>query len=370
MREGKGASVMASSSRPESRPESGHRALSELLAEVRLSGLTWCYGDFTDHAGCAVAGGDAVFFHAVIHGSLRLACAGGAMAALGPGEVALVLSGEAHALRTAPGASAQPHDLLRREGACDVPPVTVFGDCGRVAARVLSGRLRAGWPGDVARASLPSLLLARTGLLRDDALALAGMGAGSAALLTRMAEMLLVGALRADPACRRILSSDRRDPVDEAMQLIAASPAHPWTVESLARAVGMGRSNFAAHFSAGVGKAPMEVVAEHRMEHAAMLLRQGRMKVAEIAELAGYGSEAAFSRRFSRHFGTTPSQMRETARAAREQAAPPPAIHSLLAGARSRSATPREAAPEGGGETHLPPGHVFAARQRRDPDGA
>jgi AraC-like DNA-binding protein len=346
------------------------RGLSELLGELRLSGRTWCYGDFGTNAGCAVASGDAVFVHAVIHGTLRLACAGGAMTQLEPGDVALVLSGEAHALRTAPGAAAQPHDLLRRDSEHDVPATLAFGadgsGPGRVVGRVLSARLRVTWPGDVARSSLPPLLRGAPGLLQGDAMALAGIGAGSTALLTRLAEMLLVAALRADPACRRILSSEKRDPVDEAMQLIAASPAHPWTVESLARAVGMGRSNFAAHFSAGVGKAPMEVVAQARMEHAALLLRQGRMKIAEISELAGYGSEAAFSRRFSRHFGVTPSQMREDARAARAEAAAVPAFRAMLAGARGRAA-PREPVAESAavGE-HLPPGHVFIARGRRD----
>ncbi|PNU04110.1 AraC family transcriptional regulator [Novosphingobium guangzhouense] len=313
----------------------GHAAmtLSELLGELRLSGRTWCYGDLAERAGFAVAGGDAVFVHAVIHGSVRLACASGAMAQLGPGEVALVLSGEAHALRTGIDAVAATHDVLRRDEDTDLPLTRRFGE-GRVAARVLSARLQASWPDGVGRAGLPAVLRGAETVLRADAWAQAGMGAGATALLTRLAEALMIAALRADPACRGILSGEARDAVAEAMQLIAANPAHPWTVASLARAVGMGRSNFAALFSGVAGKAPMEVVAEHRMEHAASLLRLGRMKVAEIAELAGYGSEAAFSRRFSRHFGTTPSRMREAARQAREAAAPSPAFRAMLADAR------------------------------------
>jgi AraC-like DNA-binding protein len=347
-----------------SRPVS--RSLSGLLGDVRLSGRTWVYGDFAGQAGCAVAPGDAVFVHAVIHGAVRLACAGGAMAELGPGDVAMVLSGEAHALRTAPGAAAQPHEALRHEADCDVPPAIAFGEGPRVTARVLSARLRAQWPGDVSRSALPSLLRTGTALFQPEALPLAGMGAGSAALLTRIAETLLVAALRADPGCRRILSAETRDPIEDALQLIAASPAQAWTVESLARAVGMGRSNFAAHFTQSVGKAPMEVVAEHRMEHAATLLRQGRMKIAEIAELAGYGSEAAFSRRFSRHFGITPSQLREEARAAREET-PEPRFRALLAGARSRAVRASESADEPAATSDaVTPGKVFFTQGRRD----
>ncbi len=341
-------------------PRPARQSLSELLADVRLSGRTWCYGDFMGQAGCAVASADAVFVHAVVHGQMRLACSGGAMAELGPGDVAMVLNGEAHALRTAPEARAQPHEGLRRAAASDVPPAVAFGTEHRVAARVLSGRLDAAWPGEVSRAALPALVNVPTTLLQGDAMAHAGMGAGACALLTRIAETLLIAALRADPACRRVLSSESRNPIADALQLIAAAPARPWTVESLARAVGMGRSNFAAHFSHAVGKAPMEVVAEHRMDHAAALLRQGRMKVAEIAELAGYGSEAAFSRRFTRHFGTTPSQMRE-------EADPAPRFRALLAGARNRQTTP---APDGAAAPAAPPqitpGQVIIASGRRD----
>ncbi|MFT4057170.1 MAG: AraC family transcriptional regulator [Novosphingobium sp.] len=344
----------------EKRP--GPANLSELLADVRLSGRTWCYGDFGERAGCAVAGGDAVFVHAVIHGAVRIACAGGAMAQLEAGEVVLVLSGEAHALRSEAGATTAAHDVLRGDQGSDLPLVRRFGE-GRMAARVLSARLQAHWPDGVARAGLPALLNAGTGLLSAGALAQAGMKAGATALLTRLAEALLVSGLRADPACRRILSGEKRDPVEEATRLIAASPAHPWTVESLARAVGMGRSNFAAQFSAALGKAPMELVAEHRMEHAAALLRQGRMKIAEIAELAGYGSEAAFSRRFSRHFGTTPSAMREAARLARLEAVAGPAFRALLEGARDKAARAASPASVPSGE-RIAAGHVLATRIR------
>jgi AraC-like DNA-binding protein len=158
------------------------------------------------------------------------------------------------------------------------------------------------------------------------------MGAGSTALLTRLAALLLVAGLRADPRCRQLFAPPRRDPIAQALQLIEANPSASWTVERLARSVGMGRSNFAAHFTQEVGRAPMEVVAEQRMEHAATLLRQGKLKIAEISEMAGYSSEAAFSRRFTRHFGVSPSQMRERTLASEaEGAVRQPTVQRLLA---------------------------------------
>jgi len=313
---------------------SADRSMSALLAGLRFSGLTWCYADFSGAAGMAVAPAQSVFVHAVIHGTARLACAGGARMDLPAGHAVALLSGEAHALRTTPGALATPHEFLRAGTASDVPPSFAFGDGTRVGTRVLSGRLSAEWPAGVSRSRLPPVLplvcSVQEGPLPGDVLARAGLGAGAAALLTRVAETLVVAALRAAPECRGLFAPETADPVGEALRLIAAAPAQPWTVESLARSVGMGRSNFAALFTRTLGKAPMEVVAAHRMDHAAVLLRQGRLKLAEIAELAGYGSEAAFSRRFTRHFGQTPSQHREAARQEQEQGSGPVGVRPLL----------------------------------------
>jgi AraC-like DNA-binding protein len=257
---------------------------------------------------------------------------------LGVGDAVMVLSGEAHALRTSPGAPASTHEFLRDEPIVDIPPAVAIGS-GTVATRLLSGKLRASWPGEVNRATLPALLPLGHGqghplaaLLKPEALPLAGIGPGSAALLTRLAGMMLVAALRADPRCRQLFAPPGRDPIADALRLIAANPAASWTVERLARSVGMGRSNFAAHFTQQVGRAPMELVAEQRMEHAAGLLRHGKLKIAEISEMAGYGSEAAFSRRFTRHFGVSPSQMRERARLGGETKPGTPAFQPLLAG--------------------------------------
>ena len=55
-----------------------------------------------------------------------------------------------------------------------------------------------------------------------------------------------------------------------------------------------------------------------------------------LSELSGYGSEAAFSRRFTRHFGMSPSQMREQSRAESADESNVPGWQPLLAGRRLR----------------------------------
>lgn len=322
--------------------------LSDLLSGFVVSGQTWCYCDLGERAGYALPPAETVWFHAVLHGTVRATSARGGTLMLSAGDVAVVLSGEAHALRLTADAPVQVLDFLREERGVDVPPAFALGIPGPVGARVLSGRLVASLPPGANRQSLPGLLRlgaghsAWGGLLRDEAMALSGIGPGSAILLTRLAALMLTAHLRAEPAVRALFAADRQDPIEQALNLIAGNPSASWTVERLARSVGMGRSSFAARFTARMGRAPMEVVAEQRMEQAAELLRKGALKVAEISELCGYGSEAAFSRRFTRHFGLPPSRMREQARKDPPAAEPGNSWLPVLEGRRASVAATRE----------------------------
>jgi AraC-like DNA-binding protein len=54
----------------------------------------------------------------------------------------------------------------------------------------------------------------------------------------------------------------------------------------------------------------MQYLTEWRMQLAADLLRSTALKVADIAERIGYGSDAAFSRAFHRHVGMWPAEFR------------------------------------------------------------
>jgi len=87
-------------------------------------------------------------------------------------------------------------------------------------------------------------------------------------------------------------------------------PARPWTVNILAEKAFMSRSSFAERFTALVGKAPMEFLAEWRMQLARRWLEQDRLSVAEVAGRCGYQSEAAFSKAFKRIAGVGPGEFR------------------------------------------------------------
>ena len=107
---------------------------------------------------------------------------------------------------------------------------------------------------------------------------------------------------------------DLGDPIARAQVLIEKHPFQPWTVDALAKKVGMGRSNFAARFANEVGMTPIDSLTLVRMQVAEEFLRNTELKVAEISERIGYRSEGAFIRRFTTHFGITPGKFRRLAK--------------------------------------------------------
>lgn len=63
-------------------------------------------------------------------------------------------------------------------------------------------------------------------------------------------------------------------------------------------------------FRLHLGSAPAEYMTGHRMRLAARELAAGDAAIIRIAETAGYGSEAAFSRAFKRTYKVSPSAWR------------------------------------------------------------
>ena len=98
--------------------------------------------------------------------------------------------------------------------------------------------------------------------------------------------------------------------IGEVLRLIHRKPSNAWTVESLAKEVGMSRAAFARRFNNLVGMPPMEYVTHWRIDLAASLLRDKGVSVASAAASVGYASEAAFGRRFQKLRGQPPGSYR------------------------------------------------------------
>jgi AraC-like DNA-binding protein len=142
--------------------------------------------------------------------------------------------------------------------------------------------------------------------------------AGGDTLLARLPELVFLDCLRQYveglPQDGIGWLASLRDPVvAEALRLIHAEPAAPWTVTDLARRVAVSRSVLAGRFRQAMGVSPMRYLTQWRLQIAADLLRDTGLGVGALAGRVGYDSEAAFSRAFKRHLGLAPAVWRETA---------------------------------------------------------
>jgi len=143
-----------------------------------------------------------------------------------------------------------------------------------------------------------------------------GMRSGSSAMLVRLTELLYVEVLRR--YMQRLpsghaswLAGVKDSEVGRALRLLHARPERQWTVENLAREVGVSRSGLAQRFTELVGEAPMRYLTGWRIQLAKHLMLQSGLPIAEVADRVGYESEAAFNRAFKRHVGDPPVTWRK-----------------------------------------------------------
>jgi AraC-like DNA-binding protein len=138
---------------------------------------------------------------------------------------------------------------------------------------------------------------------------------GQEAVLDRLLDLLLVAVLRAwfartgsdAPAWYR---ADNDPVVGRALRMLHNNPAHPWTVASLAAAIGISRAALARRFTDLVGEPPMAYLTGWRLALAADLLRKPDATIGSVAHQVGYGSPFALSTAFKRVRGISPKAHR------------------------------------------------------------
>ncbi len=99
--------------------------------------------------------------------------------------------------------------------------------------------------------------------------------------------------------------------IERALKLLNADISKRWTVELLARAVGLSRPAFARQFMRVLGLSPIRYLTQRRMQVAAALLLDSDAALAEVASRVGYDSEFAFNRAFKRHYRMPPGEYRQ-----------------------------------------------------------
>jgi AraC family transcriptional regulator, alkane utilization regulator len=316
--------------------------LSDVLRTLRLAGSVLFQAEFrapwrvSTPASCdlapmlALEARQVVLFHVVVDGRCRVEV-DEQERVLGAGDVVIFPHATPHVMGAGERATETPIAALLPPPPWDEPPSVRLGK-GAETTRILCGFLHCDDLGfNPLFARLPSLLVLEGGakgegallpvLLRQTLTETGSLRPGSRCMSDRLAELMLVEALRAyvteTGAEQAGWLGAAQDPlVSRALAAIHATPARAWSMQSLAREAGTSRSVLAERFRAKLGVPPMQYLTRWRLALAAQRLRASDETVASIAASVGYGSEAAFSRAFSRWMGRAPSEERKKRAAA------------------------------------------------------
>lgn len=326
--------------------------LSDVLRSVRLRGSVFFHVSCRDQwsakaphssemAPAVMPGAEHVIeYHLFVKGEGWLSVEGEPPLHLGEGDIVMLPHGDAHVLSSAPGLPPTGPDgewLFRVRDNPKPIPVTyrghMFEPGSLLSPEDASAILVCGFiacdlrPFNPLINALPRLLhLPAEGvgawvapMLEQAASESIERRAGGAALLQRVSEMVFVDGARRyldslPPQAQGWLGALRDRQVGRAITLMHGAPDEPWTLEALGRHVGLSRSALHERFVALTGMAPMQYLANWRMQCGARLLREGHSGVAAIALEVGYDSEAAFSRAFKRATGLPPGSWRRAQR--------------------------------------------------------
>jgi AraC-like DNA-binding protein len=313
--------------------------LSDVLRAVRLTGAVYFDFDATspwvaeappsrEIAHIVMPGAERVIeYHVIVTGGAWGHAVGAEPMRLREGDVLIFPHGDAHVLSSAPGLRAAPNLASYVRGGTPLPLMYELGGRGPERSRIICGFLgfdekpynpllqalprvihlpsagphgSSGWLG-----TLVHITMTESGRVRRP---------GGENVLARLSELMFVEAVRryveSLPEGQTGWLAGLTDTVvGHALGAIHGDPRKAWTVDDLARAVGVSRSVLASRFTELVGQPPMQYLALWRMQLASHLLGNGH-SVAEAAQGVGYESEAAFSRAFKKLMGDAPGAWR------------------------------------------------------------
>jgi AraC-like DNA-binding protein len=323
--------------------------LSDLLRSVRLRGAVFYYVSFRDRwsaeapaakeiAEAVLPGCEHVMeYHMIAKGNGWAAVSGQAPVKLAAGDIVMFPQGDRHVLSSAPDIEPhrqtaewvfarrndpKPMPISYHHGVVDAGASLPVEDADTIAVCGFLGcDLR---PFNPLVAALPRMLhlpASRAGdwvtrVIDQAVVESNSRRPGGDAVLERLSEMMFVDAARRYLDClpedaTGWLAGLRDRFVGKALALMHERPDHAWSVDDLAREVGLSRSALHERFVQFLGHPPMQYLASWRIQLGARLLRESNRNVATIALDVGYDSEAAFSRAFRRIVGMPPAAWRK-----------------------------------------------------------
>lgn len=98
--------------------------------------------------------------------------------------------------------------------------------------------------------------------------------------------------------------------VKKAIELLHAKVERDWTLEDLAKEVGLSRAGLAQKFKKHLGDTPLHYLTVIRMQKARALLSATNDNIEAIAEAVGYSDAFSFSKVFKRMTGMPPREFR------------------------------------------------------------
>ena len=270
-----------------------------------------------------------IAFHIVLNGNCWAALCDdlGFAVRMTAGDAIIFVGGDAHVMSAERGQRAAP-DLSLYRRARERPLPFVFSEFGGKGAPT---HLACGYLGCDARPfnpvleALPRMLLVHGNgaginltfdLIRAALQESERPRAGGETILSKLSELMFLQAIRqhidsipveATGSAARGLRRHRH--VGLALGLMHSRTSERWTIDGLAREVGLSRSAFAERFSQLMGVPPMQYLGNWRLQLAAQLLDRNGISIAEAARAVGYESQAAFNRAFKKRVGIPPGRL-------------------------------------------------------------
>jgi AraC-like DNA-binding protein len=272
--------------------------------------------------------GHLVLYHYVLEGNAYAQLPGGAKVELTKGDIVMIPHGDSHLLGN--GKHARPVDSMKafEKNLSEGLKLARHGGGGEVTRLVCGFMVFEPRMSSVVLSGLPKIVKVHLSdgpssqWIRDSirfAVGEENSGDGSGLVVAKLSEVLFVETLRRFVSELSETNSGwlagARDPaIGKALALLHDDPALDWTVEDLAREVGLSRTRFAERFRHFIGDSPIAYLKKWRLKVGAEALISTEKSVAEIAVAVGYGSESAFNRAFKHEYGSPPAVFRKSRR--------------------------------------------------------
>lgn len=301
--------------------EPAEDALSGLLHDLRITGVSYGYGRLAAPWGISFPEEEAARLHCVLEGEAWLAIKDQPTRRLLNGDVAFLPRGEGHFLRGAEnGPTTCIHDP-KTHGIGEMPysikpctrPDAVIASCSVTFQEPCLHPLLALMPTVVTATcdTDPTLRVLLAALAEE----IVTPKIGGATVLARLADVVVTRVIRAwvhsgkaEP--QSWLAVLREPQIGRALSAMHRDPGRPWSLPELARIAGLSRSVFAERFSTTMGAPPARYLVRLRMLLASRLLKEQGLGISLVARRLGYQSVPAFSRSVKRHLGRSPGELR------------------------------------------------------------